>query len=297
MSPCSDSAPLAVSVLTLTHDRADRLDHLLWGLARGSRLPLEVIVIRMNELVDPNLSATYPTLSIRQAALHMTRRAGLPLAAARNLARGMAHGAQLLFLDVDCIPHQEWLDAMSLEITRHDGLVMGAAAYLPRLEPDQAYREQDLDQLGELHPRRPQVEAYTAWEDYALFLSLCFGCTPSTFDRIGGFDLAFRGHGAEDTDFAFRARDAGVPLGFAPHKVYHQYHDVYRPPLNHFESILDNAERFYQRWGMWPMIGWLEAFASEGLIAWHQDAETLTRLRVPTPERIKEALCQSGRRF
>ena len=46
------------------------------------------------------------------------------------------------------------------------------------------------------------------------FWSLAFAVTPATHERIGGFDEGYAGYGAEDTDYAFRARAAGVGLSW-----------------------------------------------------------------------------------
>jgi hypothetical protein len=36
--------------------------------------------------------------------------------------------------------------------------------------------------------------------------------------------------------------------------------------VQHLTSILRNARIFHQRWGTWPMEGWLSAFEELGLI-------------------------------
>lgn len=39
------------------------------------------------------------------------------------------------------------------------------------------------------------------------------------------------------------------------------------PPVEHLDDILRNGALFRRRWGRWPMTGWLEAFASAGLVS------------------------------
>jgi hypothetical protein len=51
---------------------------------------------------------------------------------------------------------------------------------------------------------------------------------------------------------------------------YHQHHPSTEPPVEHLEDILRNATIFYQRWGRWPMQGWLDQFRKAGLT--HLDA-------------------------
>ena len=38
------------------------------------------------------------------------------------------------------------------------------------------------------------------------------------------------------------------------------------PPWQHLDDILRNGAAFSERWGEWPMGGWLEAFAAAGAI-------------------------------
>lgn len=48
-------------------------------------------------------------------------------------------------------------------------------------------------------------------------------------ERLGGFDEAFRGWGAEDDDFAFRMREGGVHFSFPEGvTVFHQWHQAAR---------------------------------------------------------------------
>ena len=64
------------------------------------------------------------------------------------------------------------------------------------------------------------------------------------YDTIGGFDASYTGYGAEDTDFAFTAKEQGIDFYLSQARAYHQQHTVYRPPLNHLSSIVANANRF-----------------------------------------------------
>jgi len=41
-------------------------------------------------------------------------------------------------------------------------------------------------------------------------------------------------------------------------RAYHQHHPVSSPPVEHLDDILRNGRLFHERWGEWPMTGWLE---------------------------------------
>lgn len=75
-----------------------------------------------------------------------------------------------------------------------------------------------------------------------------------------------RGYGAEDTDFGHRSARRGVPLWWVGGAhAYHQYHPTATPPTQHLGDIVANANVFFDQWGWWPMLGWLEAFRAAGL--------------------------------
>lgn len=202
-------------------------------------------------------------------------RDGLRVAAARNAAAEAAldAGAELMvFLDADCLPGPGLLPAYAgaAEATGH-GLLAGPVTYLA--EAERPERVIELAALTRPHPARPapgsdRLRAGTAAE-YDLFWSLSFACTPSTWREVGGFSEAYEGYGAEDTDFAWRARDRAVPLVWVGGAdAYHQWHPTSSPPWQHLDAILRNGATFAARWGVWPMRGWLDAFAAEGAIVW-----------------------------
>ena len=60
---------------------------------------------------------------------------------------------------------------------------------------------------------------------FELFWSLSFATGVADWHRFGGFCEQFRGYGAEDTDFAFRAADRGARLAWVGGATaYHPHH-------------------------------------------------------------------------
>lgn len=204
---------------------------------------------------------------------------GLPLAAARNAGAEVAlrMGAELLiFLDVDCLPDPQLVGHYVAAAERSDlvgTLLCGPVAYLPPPPPG-GY---DLDAVAH-HPPHRARPAPTPGEcltdgDHRLFWSLSFAVTATTWPRIGGFAEAYVGYGAEDTDYACRAEQAGVGITWVGGaSAFHQWHETQNPPTQHLSDILRNGAIFAERWGWWPMEGWLSAFCDRGLIRW-DDAE------------------------
>jgi len=259
-----------ISVLTIVRGRKEALENLIAGLSLSKKLPGELIIVLMNaeERILP--VAPFP---IRQLVLN--HREPLPLAAARNLAAKCASGNLLIFLDVDCIPDPGLVGHYAgNNIPGH--LLNGEVRYLENGATDEDGFMSRLYLDSSPDPIRSGFRPLP----HELFWSLNFACSAKDFGTIGGFDEGFAGYGAEDTDFAFTARKSGIGMKSVPAMAYHQYHEGFSPPLNHFADIVSNAEKFFLKWNKWPMEGWLKVFADMGLINWQND--TLRMVRSPT---------------
>ncbi|PST83947.1 hypothetical protein C7T94_04170 [Pedobacter yulinensis] len=268
-----------VSVLTLVHNRNAALRNTLAGLAAGTVLPAEVIVMHLNEEPVPLPGMPFP---VHQLTLYTGD--SLNLAMARNRAMSCSSSDLNIFLDVDCIPAlnliERYLDCFA---TADDVLWSGKVRYLPEGATGSDNWLQRMHELSKPDPVRDGHDHYP----YEWFWSLNFACSAAVFEKIGGFDAAFKGYGAEDTDFAFAARKNRVPLQVAAATAYHQHHSSCSPPLNHFSAIIENARVFNEKWQEWPMPGWLQAFVQLGLIRLQGNA--LEVLRHPTEAEITQA--------
>ncbi|KGN42257.1 glycosyltransferase family 2 protein [Knoellia aerolata] len=197
---------------------------------------------------------------------------GLPLAKARNtgVQTALAAGAELVvLLDVDCVPGPGLVDAYRRAAERApDALLAGPVTYLRegvRVPED----PHDLTALRAPHAARPDPPPgeLVRGGDHDLFWSLSCAVTASTWRTLGGFHEGYVGYGAEDTDLGRVARARGVDLVWVGGAdAYHQFHPVSHPPVGHLEDIVRNATTFHERWGEWPMRGWLDEFERRGLL-------------------------------
>lgn len=245
----------AITVVTLAN--AGRLDH----VARQTELiPDGVlhVVVAMGDAAE--LRRAMPGSRV----LDFGRQS---LAGARNFGGdyAVALGAEcVVFLDADCLPGPELVERYRQALATHpDAVVAGPVTYLPEGEI--------RTERPEPHSARPNPpEGTTVMADgYELFWSLSFGVTRSTWERIrrdfGGFDEGYTGYGAEDTDFGQHLRVHGIPLYWVGGAhAYHQWHPVSNPPIEHLDDIVRNANRYFDVWGKWPMLGWLEKFEAAG---------------------------------
>lgn len=277
------------AVVTIAHGRHEHLRGQQWGLARQS-VPADLhVVVAMGDTDISTVVADAasfgrhgpggqpPTPSV---TVDLEVDGELPLAHARNLGARTAitAGAQrLVFLDVDCIPAAQTVEryVAVLDEAEQDAhqrgpvVACGTVAYLPPAPHPAHYRRATLSDLADPHPGRPDpadAEVIVA-DDLRLFWSLSFALTTSDWERLGGFSEDYVGYGAEDTDFGQRLGAAdGSMLWIGGAAAYHQHHPTEAPPVRHLTSIVRNANIFRDRWGWFPMEGWLTAFADRGLV-------------------------------
>ena len=285
---------MITAVITTVRGRHDHLRTQLAGIARTDPGPDEHFVVAMGDREVTGLVARCSPAA-RVLEIDVDAPGDLPLATARNAGATAAieAGAELLvFLDVDCIPGPALFDRYSRaagDPQHRDAILCGPVSYLPPrpghggdlhtsdlytydLDPSDLYTY-DLDHLpaADPHPARPAPPAgeILVAEDRRLFWSLSFAVTTATWHRIGGFHPGYVGYGGEDTDFSEQAHAADVGMRWVGGaEAFHQHHPISSPPIEHLEAIVRNARLFHQRWGWWPMTGWLDAFAERGLVGY-----------------------------
>jgi N-acetylglucosaminyl-diphospho-decaprenol L-rhamnosyltransferase len=267
-------------VVTTVRGRHDHLARQHDWLARGDTVPDAVVVVAMG---DERVGATVDDGPLRERTdvVHLDAGEDLPLATARNTGatRAWAHGAELcVFLDVDCLPAPAMLAAYAdarRATSPWPAVLCGPVSYLPPPGPD-GYAEDDV-LSAEPHPARPCPEPgeVDRSEDWELFWSLSFALDRATWRVTCGFDEGYVGYGGEDTDFGQRARRGAASLFWVGGaRAFHQWHPVSDPPVEHVADIVANANRFKERWGWFPMSGWLHEFRRRGLVRLGPDGQT-----------------------
>ena len=256
-----------VAVVTIARDRRAHLDRQRRWLREHSPGVSHIIVDMGGETIAGDERTTIIDHPVADGS-------PLPLAAARNVGAGNANADVLVFLDVDCLPTSDLVATYHRRVTRFGSIWSGPVGYLPPADDIERWTSDALRGIADFHEGRPQPGQDPALAPSPdLFWSLSFAVSADDFASIGGFDESFAGYGGEDTDFARTAVASGLDLWFDGRAVaFHQHHSISSPPFEHLDDIVENATRFRDKWGEWPMVGWLGAFADEGLIDWTPDA-------------------------
>jgi N-acetylglucosaminyl-diphospho-decaprenol L-rhamnosyltransferase len=282
----------SVAVVTIAHGRHEHLAAQHRSLARGALHPDTYVAVAM---ADPDIAEERVDGLVREV-VRIDRAPGgrLPLAAARNLgvATAIAGGADVVvLLDVDCLAGDRLVTAYADVVTQRPGSIWsGPVTYLPPPPPDgYPVDPAELARWDDPHPARPRPEPGELLErlEPDLFWSLSFAVSAPTWERLGGFCEDYTGYGGEDTDLARTALARGIDLGcVGAARAYHQHHPVSSPPIEHLDDILRNGRLFHERWGEWPMTGWLEEFERRGLVVredGHWTRQTAVRAKETTP--------------
>lgn len=268
------------SIVTIVKGRRRQLANLFDSIKLSSILPYDIQVVCMDEVdgiaIPDGLNVNVQLIK----DIHE-----LPLAAARNMGITAAKTGNVIFIDVDCIVSPTLFENMLMSLQANN-IITAYPLYLPVLPDTGNYG--DLNHKAVKHPARENIPAGRP-VDHLQFWSLIFAIQKQTFEKIGGFDESFIGYGAEDTDFAMMFHKADVKLIFVFDYILHQYHDKYDPPVNHFDSIIENATRYKQKWNVLPMQRWLRAFEKMGLIKIDQ-ADNITVSQKPTDSQIKNSV-------
>ncbi|MCC6627345.1 MAG: glycosyltransferase [Chloroflexi bacterium] len=206
--------PERLSVVVPTYDRPDMLAMVLEGLAAQTwpRDRLEIIVIDDGGALPA--APVVEAVAARGLPVTSERQANAGPAAARNRGIRRATGQVVVFLDDDCVPRPTWL-AEHAGGHRRPGLVTtGPIAWHPSVRVTPLLRfagERTLFNIDlvSVPDDAPFVTFYTANAAVDRDLALAAGLFDEEFTRAAW----------EDTEFAYRLRQAGARFVFRPEAV------------------------------------------------------------------------------
>ncbi|GAB2537736.1 glycosyltransferase family 2 protein [Brachybacterium huguangmaarense] len=200
------------SVVIAAYGGAGVIGDQLRALAEQEAAPAFEVLVMDNNSPDDLAGAVAPFLS--DAVRLVPARGGQGQCYARNLGALLAQGEHVLFCDQDDVVGPRWVASLVSELDRARVLATGPME-VSELNEEDVWRVYlgDPDASPLLRPF--PVQGY---------LPFAFGCNlgirRDDFLALGGMDNSYRG-GDEDTDFSWRAQEAGLPLVVADDAVVH----------------------------------------------------------------------------
>ena len=194
----------SVAVVVATHDRGHLLPRLAAALsAQDLDGPFEVVIVDDGSGDDTGAVLA----SMRGITVRRHDRARGP-AAARNTGWRATSAEIVAFTDDDCVPEPGWLRGLVDAVAGGADVAQGRT--IP--DPDQAHL------LG------PFSRTLSVEREDGYYQTCNIAYRRSLLECLGGFDERFRHPTGEDTDLAWRARDAGARTAFVAGAVVR--HDV-----------------------------------------------------------------------
>lgn len=195
--------PVAVTVVTVTHDREELLLRKAQSLM-GQTLPAERFEWRVLANADAAAAAALRRLPTPFDKVVLESDENLPIGAARNRAAEGGHGSILLMSDDDCLPSEGCLAA---HVEAHRGSATTVVVGPLRLP----------EELRSGRQREPFERAFGLGRA-ALWIHATGANTSiprRAFEAVGGYDESFVEYGGEDPDLALRLRESGARFRFA----------------------------------------------------------------------------------
>ncbi len=251
---------IPISIIVTTYNRPDALEAVLRGLARQTDKDFEVIVA--DDGSSPETGAMLKSWQSRmpQPLTHVWQEhRGFRAAEIRNRAILASSGAYCIFLDGDCIPRNDFVEAHRA-LAETGWFVVGNRVLMSQhltdrvlgrgIEPElwtlveacRARLNGDINRIAPLLQARLGLVRKIRPQYWWGARSCNLAVWRADLDRVDGFDASYAGWGLEDSDLLIRLLRAGVNRkdGRFSTGVLHLWHPLADPSmLSANQTLLD----------------------------------------------------------
>ena len=265
-----------ISAVTIVKNRTEKLCNLISQLEQCSPTPDELVIVWMAPPSDLSLMRSDKFDIVHK----FTTQQALPIAKARNKGVLAAKHQNLAYLNVDAVISPT-LFKDGLLALKDKTVIFTSVVFLPseRCEKPYARIVKDERQIGYLSssdetlpnddnneiPSRDKESTHGKLSDDSI-CSTVFFIRKTDFQKTGGFDEGYAGFGLNDEDFFTNCRALGFSLEQLPTRTFAPHRPNYQCPVHHLLDFVNNAQRFYSKWGYYPCVNVLFAYANEGYI-------------------------------
>lgn len=209
----------------------------------GAKCDFEVIVVNNASTDD---SGKY-LKSLGEKIVVLDNEKNLGFAKACNQGVKVATGEYLLFLNNDTVVTDDWLDILVNEPDKNKDIAI--------VGPKLLYPDDTIQHAGivfdekkwphHIYKKEPKDALYVNKKrQFQCLTGACFLTRKSIFDRVGGFDEAYR-NGLEDLDLCLKIRELGFGVLYCPESVVYHHESITEGRSNYDEK---NVQIFFSRW-------------------------------------------------
>ena len=235
-----------VSIVLVTHNKAEYTLHCLTGLLSAAEIPFEVIIV-------DNASTDYTSELLERITnvIKIRNNENLQFIAACNQAAGQARGKYLLFLNNDAYLEHGALSALvnTIEQVPEAGAVGGKLVF-PNGELQEAGSIiwKDGTALGYGRNSNPHRAEYCYVREVDYCSGACLLVRKDLFDRLGGFDTRYSPAYYEDSDLCMNVTALGYKVLFQP-KALVIHNEFTSSTKNGAEFLMrQNQTKFQSKW-------------------------------------------------
>lgn len=207
---------MKISVIIPMYNARKTIRMTLEGLKQQTLKDFEIVVVDDGS-TDGSAQVIQDFATQNSLSVKVVQQVNSGAGKARNAGVQNSSGDIVVFVDSDCIPPSNWLEAMTRPIK--DDMAGCTCGYKVKNRESITARYVDYE-IARRH-RKLVGKTTNAVGSYSLSL------LKEAFRKVGGFDTSYTSADAEDFDLAFRLNRAGYNIFFTGDTFVYHFHPAY----------------------------------------------------------------------